>query len=204
MPRRSTLAVARRASLRRARGAPRRAPGHAARSATIIGSARPIGVVVSIAINHSTSARRSAACRRCRAAVVAVERERARGRDHEVDLARVAPVDRGLPDVRARGDAFDGEPVETTLGEEVDGGFEDRLVGLGAARAARAARFGSAVVVTSGLRTRTGSGAGWRATDRSTPASEPARGRSPRSRRARRPASPRPRGEHGRAATGRR
>ena len=44
--------------------------------------------------------------------------------------------------VRARRDTLHGERVEPDLGEDVDGRFEDRLVGLEAARSARCAPHG--------------------------------------------------------------
>ena len=75
--------------------------------------------------------------------------EAARRRHHEVDLARVAAVDRGLADPGTRGDAFHGEPVEATLREEVDRGLENRLVGLGAAGRPRRRASASVVAVTS-------------------------------------------------------
>ena len=53
-----------------------------------------------------------------------------------------------LPDSGACRDALDGEAVEPDLGEELDRGLEDGLVGLGTARPAGAARLGRVATST--------------------------------------------------------
>ena len=61
----------------------------------------------------------------------------AEGLDHERQLRGPAPVDRGLADAGALRDALDGERREADLGEQLERGVEDGLVGDLAARAGR-------------------------------------------------------------------
>ena len=60
-------------------------------------------------------------------------------RRDELELRRVAAVDRRLADAGTRGDGVDTHPVETVLGVLLHRGAQDLLVALGAARAARLA-----------------------------------------------------------------
>ena len=54
-------------------------------------------------------------------------REAPRRGDHEVDLARIAAVDRRLPDACPCGNPFDGERLEPRLGEDLDRGARGSL-----------------------------------------------------------------------------
>jgi hypothetical protein len=58
------------------------------------------------------------------------------GLDDERELGGPAAVDGGLADAGAGGDALDGEAREADLAEQLEGGAQDRLVRLLAARAA--------------------------------------------------------------------
>ena len=78
------------------------------------------------------TARGAGVGRRCTDVRVAAHRAH-----HEVELVRVAAVDGVLADSGAGGDALHGERLEPHLGEHVDRGLEDRLVGFQAARSTR-------------------------------------------------------------------
>jgi hypothetical protein len=77
--------------------------------------------------------------------------ERGERRDQQVFLARPAPVERGLADPGPGGDVLAAHAVDAALADGLDGRLEQRLLGLLAAGAPRAAggRSGGGHVVPS-------------------------------------------------------
>src|SRR6202012_3790989 len=70
--------------------------------------------------------------------------------DQQVLLARPAPVEGGLADPGPGGPVLAAHPADAALADRLDGGVDDRLLGLLAARTAGAPGAVAAAVLVSG------------------------------------------------------